>query len=157
VSPIAIAAVPNLPPLTPYPTVTASVRIPVTPSATATATMPRCAGDCDGSGTVAVNEILIMVNIALGSAEMAACPGADGNQDGHITVNEIIAAVHNALDDCGRVPTPTATLTFGGCSEVCDGSTCLLPLIGSFGTCSGAGEEGCECVPFSAEATPTPG
>jgi len=40
-----------------------------------------------------------MVNIALGTADFAACPiGADGSGD--ITVNEIIQAVGYALASC---------------------------------------------------------
>ena len=54
-----------------------------------------CVGDCNGSGDVTVGEIILMVNIALGTARWrAAAPGiADGSGD--ITINEIVAAVNN--------------------------------------------------------------
>jgi hypothetical protein len=41
-----------------------------------------------------------MVNIALGTAPLSTCPVGDANGDKDITVNEIIAAVNNALNGC---------------------------------------------------------
>jgi hypothetical protein len=38
-----------------------------------------------------------MVNIALGNAETAECRSGDVNEDGQITVDEILQAVSNAL------------------------------------------------------------
>lgn len=67
-----------------------------------------CVGDCDGSGDVTVNELITMVNIALGSASLSSCPAADADGSGDITINEIIAAVNNALGVC---PPPAATPT----------------------------------------------
>lgn len=61
---------------------------------------PICTGDCSGDGEVTVNEIITMVNIALGSAELGACGAGDANADGEITVNEIVAAVNKALAGC---------------------------------------------------------
>jgi hypothetical protein len=61
-----------------------------------------CTGDCDGLGTVTVNEIITMVNIALGSASVDSCKAGDADHSGTITVNEIIAAVNNALSGCTR-------------------------------------------------------
>ena len=75
-----------------------------TPSATATPTpVPTaapCAGDCNGDDEVTVNEILSLVNVALGNASVATCEVGDINGDGEITVNEILAAVNNALTGC---------------------------------------------------------
>lgn len=48
---------------------------------------------------VTVDEILKMVNIALG-APVEECPAGDRNGDGDITVDEILTAVANALDGC---------------------------------------------------------
>lgn len=59
-----------------------------------------CVGDCGGDGEVTVNEIITMVNIALGTAALDSCPVGDANSDGEITVNEIIQAVNNALNGC---------------------------------------------------------
>jgi streptogramin lyase len=60
-----------------------------------------CAGDCDASGSVTVNEIITLVNIALGNAEVAGCAAGDANQDDQITIDEILTAVNNALGGCG--------------------------------------------------------
>jgi len=43
-----------------------------------------------------------MVNIALGNTPVTACDQVDANQDGHATVDEILTAVNNALNRCGR-------------------------------------------------------
>jgi hypothetical protein len=62
--------------------------------------LPRYSGDCDGSGDVTVNEIISMVNIALGNAPLSACTAGDADGSGDITINEIIAAVKKALSGC---------------------------------------------------------
>ncbi len=156
-SPITIAAVPNLPPLTPYPTLTPSATAPpMTPSPSATRTASTCAGDCNADGSVTIDEIITMVAIALGGDEVSACGAADANRDGLVTVDEILLAVNDALNGCRPPPTATPTATFGGCSEVCNGRACLDPLLGAFGTCTGADGQGCQCLPFSAGSTPTP-
>jgi hypothetical protein len=59
-----------------------------------------CAGDCNGSGQVTVDEIITMVNIALGNADVSACGVGDANSDQRITVDEILRAVNNALNGC---------------------------------------------------------
>jgi len=67
-----------------------------------------CPGDCDADDTVAINEILVCVGMALGSAAADTCPACDVDSDGTVAINEIIAAVAAALDGC---PTPApATL-----------------------------------------------
>jgi hypothetical protein len=58
------------------------------------------AGDCGGDHLVTVDEILTMVNIALGNAEISNCAAGDANHDGLITVDEILTAVNNALNGC---------------------------------------------------------
>jgi hypothetical protein len=59
-----------------------------------------CAADCNGDGQVSVNEIVTMVDIALGSAPLSECEPGDANHDGQITINEILTAVDNALNGC---------------------------------------------------------
>ncbi len=59
-----------------------------------------CVGDCNGSGDVTVNEIILMVNIALGAAPLSACAAGDIDASGAITINEIITAVNHALGSC---------------------------------------------------------
>ncbi len=69
----------------------------------------ECAGDCNGDGTVTVDEITTMANIALGKAEMYDCMRGDMNHDGRCTIDEVVAAVNSALSGCGS-PSPTATV-----------------------------------------------
>jgi uncharacterized delta-60 repeat protein len=60
---------------------------------------PSCPGDCDGSGDVTVNEIIAVVNIALGNAQPSVCP--NGIPAGtEIDISLIIQAVNNALTGC---------------------------------------------------------
>jgi CSLREA domain-containing protein len=59
-----------------------------------------CAGDCHSDGMVTVDELVLMVNIALGNALLSGCESGDGNHDSKITVDELVASVHNALDGC---------------------------------------------------------
>jgi cysteine-rich repeat protein len=69
-----------------------------------------CAGDCDGSGMVTINELIICVNIALGSAQVSACTACDVNGDGSVEINELIQAVNSDLCGCaGCVAGPTPT------------------------------------------------
>lgn len=59
-----------------------------------------CPGDCDGSGEVTVDELVTMVNIALGGLTVASCPAGDLDGSGGITVDEVIVTVTNALTGC---------------------------------------------------------
>src|SRR5262245_48223972 len=43
-----------------------------------------CIGDCNGNGTVAVNELVTGVNILLGRLTLSACPSFDRNGDGKV-------------------------------------------------------------------------
>jgi cysteine-rich repeat protein len=70
----------------------------------------QCTGDCNGDGTVAINELITGVNIALGSTPVSSCPSFDVSGDGTVAINELIAAVNNALNGCPAV-TPTQTAT----------------------------------------------
>jgi len=81
-----------------------------TPSVTATATptvgTPFCVGDCNGDGQVTIDDLIRMVNIALGLAPICpndvndGCLAGDANCDCEITVDEIIRAVNNSLQGC---------------------------------------------------------
>ena len=76
-----------------------------------------CVGDCDGDGTVTVDEVVLGVAIATGTVAVSQCAGADRDASQGVTVDEIIAAVSNALRGC--VPffvdaTAEAGLTFDG-------------------------------------------
>jgi len=85
-----------------------------------------CTGDCNGDGEVTVNELISMVNIALGNADLSSCMAGDANGSGDITINEIIAGVNNALNGCTATPTPTpAAGTCGnGVVDFDKGETC---------------------------------
>jgi photosystem II stability/assembly factor-like uncharacterized protein len=60
----------------------------------------RCVGDCNEDGQVTIDELLVLINIALGSAPLSACPEGDQNCDGQITVDEVIIAQNNASNGC---------------------------------------------------------
>jgi hypothetical protein len=89
--------------INPGPTPTAGPPSP-TPSATPTQPPPICVGDCDGSGDVTVDEIVTLVNMALGSqTQLSACPHgipADITDVSQIDVSVIVQAVNNALSGC---------------------------------------------------------
>jgi hypothetical protein len=89
-----------LAPVGPTPTIAASASPTLTATATPTATPVPCVGDCNGTHTVTVDEILTMVNIALGNGSLSTCLAGDGNGDKQITVDEILAAVNHALTGC---------------------------------------------------------
>ena len=61
---------------------------------------PVCIGDCGMDGTVTISELIRGVRIALGSAEVDACPAFDSNGDQAVTINELVSAVRNALNGC---------------------------------------------------------
>ena len=65
-----------------------------------------CTGDCSSDGAVAINELITGVTIALG-APLAGCPAFDRNGDQAVTVEELIAAVNNALLGCQAAATAT--------------------------------------------------
>ena len=80
-----------------------------TPTPTPTDTPTSCVGDCNNDTSVTVDELLAMVNIALGKADVSTCLPGDTNHDMQITIGEILAAVNNALDQCPGQVTPTPT------------------------------------------------
>ena len=72
----------------------------------------QCLGVCNGDGSVTVDEIIIMVNIALGTAQIGDCTAGDGDTSGTITVDEIVTATNNALSGCPVVGGPLGTRHF---------------------------------------------
>ena len=84
---------------TPTPTVVAATPTQST-GGTPTVLPGGCVGDCNGNGMVEINELIIGVNIALGSAPLSNCSSFDANHDGMVEINELIAAVNNALTGC---------------------------------------------------------
>src|SRR5512139_626226 len=92
-----------------------------------------CTGDCNTSNSVTVDEILVMVNVALGQAQVSACPAGDANHDNAITVDEILAAVNFALTECPS----------GGCGN---GVTDAGEDCDDGGTCIGGSNAGTHCT-----------
>jgi hypothetical protein len=68
-----------------------------------------CVGDCNHGGAVTIEDVILMVTIALGEGDLSACSNGDANSDGAITIDEILAAVANALNGCPPAPTETPT------------------------------------------------
>src|SRR5262249_18454073 len=56
-----------------------------------------CVGDCDDSGDVAINELIIGVNISLGTAQISQCLAFDTNDSGEVEINELIGGVNSSL------------------------------------------------------------
>jgi len=71
-----------------------------TPTPTATPPGSGCIGDCDGSGTVTIDEIMVGVAIAMGEANVSSCQSLDVSHDQQVTVDELLQAVHAALHGC---------------------------------------------------------
>jgi photosystem II stability/assembly factor-like uncharacterized protein len=63
----------------------------------------RCVGDCDENGEATIDDLLTLVNVALGSMGAVECSAGDWNADGQITVDEILTALIRALDGCPAV------------------------------------------------------
>jgi dienelactone hydrolase len=59
-----------------------------------------CAGDCNGDGAVAIDELVTGVAQALGTTAGDGCPRFDRDGDGSVSIAELIAAVAAALDGC---------------------------------------------------------
>jgi len=82
--------------------------------ASMTAPALACPGDCDGSLDVTVDEIVTLINIALGNVALENCTAGDVNDDGEITVEEIVRTLDVSLNGCPLpvgTPTPTPTAT----------------------------------------------
>jgi uncharacterized repeat protein (TIGR03806 family) len=72
-----------------------------------------CVGDCNGDGVLQINELIVGVNLALGSGSLSACQTFDRNGDGQVSIDELLAAVNDAARGCvsAATPTPTPTVT----------------------------------------------
>src|SRR5262245_10903549 len=58
-----------------------------------------CVGDCNGDGIVAINELIMGVNIALGLAPVSNCP-AFADTTGAVTIAQLIGGVGSAVNGC---------------------------------------------------------
>jgi hypothetical protein len=61
-----------------------------------------CVGDCNGDGTVSINELITAVNIALDTGSLSTCRAIDNDGDGVAAISELIQAVNGALSSCSR-------------------------------------------------------
>lgn len=97
--------------------------------AAADARAHRCTGDCDGSDTVAINELVNGVRIALDQLRLETCPSFDPDLDGRVSINELQVAVNNVFSFCGHgePPTPAPTLTPTATSTNGEGTTTATP------------------------------
>jgi hypothetical protein len=77
-----------------------------TPTPTIAAGGGDCFGDCDDDGIVAVNELVVLVTIALGGTPSAACSSlAPGSAVP--TIGDLVRAVTGLLNGCDATPLPT--------------------------------------------------
>ncbi len=63
-----------------------------------------CTGDCDANHFVSVAELVTGVRIALALSPDVVCLPFDRNNDGQVTVDELVEAVSRALDSCFSAP-----------------------------------------------------
>src|SRR6185369_3237220 len=71
--------------------------------------LPFCRGDCDNDGRVSIADLVRGITVELGGDAVAACSAVDLNDDDSVTIDELIAAVSDALTGCVTTFTPTAT------------------------------------------------
>jgi hypothetical protein len=62
--------------------------------------VPSCIGDCDRSGSVSLDELVISVNIALGRATVDLCDDIDRSRDRMVAVDELVESVRNSMAGC---------------------------------------------------------
>jgi hypothetical protein len=68
-----------------------------------------CPGNCNGDSSVTVDELVLGVNMALGTVALAECPAFDGEEDGVVSVDELIKGVNAALSGCPGEPSSSPT------------------------------------------------
>lgn len=64
------------------------------------ATRPFCLGNCNDDRAVTVDEIIVLLNIALGNTDLVACIPGNRSPDVVITIDELVGAVSGALNGC---------------------------------------------------------
>lgn len=72
----------------------------------------QCVGDCDGDGKVSISELIVGVNIVLGTQDPSVCT-AFQNRNGTVDISQLVKGVNNAFGSCPMVPTPTSTAVNG--------------------------------------------
>lgn len=59
-----------------------------------------CPGDCNDDLDVSIVDLIVGMNVVLGTTPLSACPSIDANNDGAVTVDEVVGAVNLALHGC---------------------------------------------------------
>jgi hypothetical protein len=72
---------------------------PTVPTTTTPSPMPPCMGDCNRDGQVTIEELVLAVAMAL-ERPTANCRAVDRDENGFVSVAELVAAVGNALSGC---------------------------------------------------------
>lgn len=75
-----------------------------TPTITPTPDPSLCAGDCGNNRVVTVDEIVVMLNIAVGSTSLDDCRAGDADGDGNIFIGDLLKAVNRLLGSCPPLP-----------------------------------------------------
>jgi hypothetical protein len=78
--------------------------------AAVTAAHALCPGDCDDDGRVGVAELVLGVNIALGTVQLAACPQYACVPDDCIHIDLILRGVESAIYGCPATPLPATPM-----------------------------------------------
>src|SRR5262245_28746128 len=84
----------------------------------------QCVGDCNDSGNVSIDELVLGVNISLGLQPLSRCTAFDCEDNQMVPVNCLIQGVNNSLNGCGGIAcalpagTYTITQTAGGVLNV---------------------------------------
>jgi hypothetical protein len=92
------------------PTPTSEPTTPEGNTPTPTATVPPaggCVGDCNGDGSVVINELIVAVNIALGASPVSMCAASACEEGPVVSISCLIQAVNAALSGCPAAPTAT--------------------------------------------------
>ena len=71
----------------------------MTPTPSPTPPAVTCTGDCDDSGDVTIDELVLGVRMALGGVA-SRCPALDANLSSAVEINELVDAVGHALHGC---------------------------------------------------------
>jgi hypothetical protein len=93
-----------------------------TPTPTRTPGGPICPGDCNGDDVVTVDEVVGAVGAALGAGD--ACPAMDFDDDGKVSVTDVVVTVESALHGCR---TPTLPATFDYIQDTIFSPRCAVP------------------------------
>src|SRR5262249_49329714 len=76
----------------------------------------ECPGDCNLDGTVAINELITGIDMALDRSSTAACPSLDQDSNGKVEIDSLVAAVDASVHGC-----PCVAADGAKCTEVVPG------------------------------------